>query len=91
MAAEPVDSHLRHRHPPPPQAPPREDAEEEEADDVSLSFYEFLEGLDAAQEGEVPPTDLQAVVIAFFETQRQERGHLQGSPMGTDGSSAPAA
>jgi hypothetical protein len=61
--------------PPPPQAPPQEDAEEEEeADDVSLSFYEFLEGLDAAQEGGVPPTDLQAAVAASFETHRQERG-----------------
>jgi hypothetical protein len=62
--------------PPPPQAPPREDAEEEEekeADDVSLSFYEFLEGLDAVQEGEVPPADLQAAIAVSFEMQRQER------------------
>jgi hypothetical protein len=34
------------------------DKEEEEAGDVSLSFYEFLEELDAMQEGEVPPADL---------------------------------
>jgi hypothetical protein len=59
--------------PPPPQAPPWEDAEEKEekeADDVSLSFYEFLEGLDAMQEGEVPPTDLQAAIPTSFETHR---------------------
>jgi hypothetical protein len=55
--------------------PPREDAEEEEekeADDISLSFYEFLEGLDTMQEGEVPSADLQAAIAASFEMQRQE-------------------
>jgi hypothetical protein len=82
MAAKPMDRHLRircrHPHPPPPQAPPREDAEEEEKEkeeayDVSLSFHEFLEGLDATQEGEVPPANLQAAIATSFETQRQER------------------
>jgi hypothetical protein len=58
--------------PPPQQALPREDAEEEEADDVSLSFYEFLEGLDTVQEGEVPLADLQAAIATSFETQHQE-------------------
>jgi hypothetical protein len=61
--------------PPPPPPPLREDAEEEEekeADDVTLSFYEFLEGLDAKQEGKVPPADLQAAIAASFEMHRQE-------------------
>jgi hypothetical protein len=82
MAAEPVDRHLRihchHPHPSLPQAPlwedDKEDEEEkEEADDISLSFYEFLEGLYATQEGEVPPADLQAAIAVSFETQHQER------------------
>jgi hypothetical protein len=58
--------------PPSPRAPPQEDAEEEEeekeADDISLSLYEFLEGLDAAREGEVPPVDLQASISVSFKT-----------------------
>jgi hypothetical protein len=58
-----------------PQAPSREEAnEEDEAHDVSLNFYEFLEELDAAQEGDVPLADLQAAIDASFETQHQERG-----------------
>jgi hypothetical protein len=56
--------------PQPPHAPPWEDAEEEEkeADNVSLSFYEFLEGLDTAQEGEVPLIDLHVTIVMSFET-----------------------
>jgi hypothetical protein len=34
---------------------------------VYLSFYEFLEGLDATQEGEVAPTDLQVDIAMSFE------------------------
>jgi hypothetical protein len=61
---------------PTPTPPSWEDADddEEEADNVSLSFYEFLEGLNATQEGEVPPTNQQEAIAASFETQRQERG-----------------
>jgi hypothetical protein len=78
---------------PPPQAPPWEDAEEEqekEVDDVYLSFYEFLEGLDATQEGEVAPADLQVAIAASFETYRQERDVSTAAQRG-DGSSAPVA
>jgi hypothetical protein len=71
--------------PPPPSPSPREDAEDEEeekeADDVTLSFYEFLEGLDAEQEGEVPLADLQAAIAASFEMQRQERGISRASQL----------
>jgi hypothetical protein len=99
MAAEPVDRHLRihchHPHPSLPQAPlwedDKEDEEEkEEADDISLSFYEFLEGLDATQEGEVAPADLQVAIAASFETYRQERDVSTAAQRG-DGSSAPVA
>jgi hypothetical protein len=70
--------------PPPPQALPRDDAEEEEeeekkADNVSLSFYEFLEGLDIEQEGEVPLADLQAAIAVSFEARSQEHGVSRAS------------
>jgi hypothetical protein len=36
-------------------------------DDDALNINEFLEAFDAAQEGEVPPTELQAAIAASFE------------------------
>jgi hypothetical protein len=46
-------------------------------------------GLDVAQEGEVPPVDLQHCRVFRGATSGSRR--LQGSPAGGDGSSAPAA
>jgi hypothetical protein len=71
QAPPPLPPPPPHPPPPSPQAPPWEDADEEEekkADDVFLSFYKFLEGLDATPQGEFPLADRQATITASFET-----------------------
>jgi hypothetical protein len=71
--------------PPLPQSLLREEAgvEEEEADEVSLNFYDFLEELDAVQEGEVPPADLQAAITASFESRSIRSVVSPGQPSGS--------